>query len=64
MGYNATYGRRNLDSTYREPVKSVDGKTENFMETDELGVIHVKREFVQNNIKQRKTNKTKKAVKK
>ena len=46
MGYNAIYGQRNLDSTYREPVKSVDRETLNFLETDELGILHVQREFV------------------
>lgn len=45
MGYNATYGLPLNDSMIRYSVESRHNETENFLETDELGNLHVKQEF-------------------
>lgn len=45
MGYNATYGQRNFDSTFRQDLPEVDCGTENFLCTDELGQVKVKAEY-------------------
>lgn len=44
MGYNATYGLPYNDSTMYE-VNTPHKETENFMATDELGNLHVKRDY-------------------
>lgn len=45
MGYNATYGLPLNDSMSRYNVETSHKETENFLETDELGNLHVKQEF-------------------
>ena len=45
MGYNATYGLPYNDSMSRYDVETPHKETENFLEIDELGNLHVKQEF-------------------
>jgi hypothetical protein len=45
MGYNATYGYKNLDSTSEFELEEKPSETLNFLCTDELGQVKVKAEY-------------------
>lgn len=45
MGYNATYGNQNLDSTSEFELEEKPSETLNFLCTDELGQVKVKAEY-------------------